>query len=201
MTGIYLAFEGIEGTGKSTIVRMLAERLEAAGRRVMVVREPGGTPTGERIREALLHGEDVEPWAEALLFAAQRSQLASEVIRPALAAGAYVLGDRSVYSSLAYQGFARELGIEAVRAVNESGLGGTWPNKVLWLNLDPAEGLQRQSDPDRIGGEGVGFQHRVAEGFALLAAREPRRFIEISVAGRSLDEVLESCWLEVQRCM
>jgi len=191
MTGIYLAFEGIEGTGKSTIVRMLAERLEAAGRRVMVVREPGGTPTGERIREALLHGEDVEPWAEALLFAAQRSQLASEVIRPALAAGAYVLGDRSVYSSLAYQGFARELGIEAVRAVNESGLGGTWPNKVLWLNLDPAEGLQRQSDPDRIGGEGVGFQHRVAEGFALLAAREPRRFIEISVAGRSLDEVLE----------
>jgi len=201
MTGIYLAFEGIEGTGKSTIVRMLAERLEAAGRRVMVVREPGGTPTGERIREALLHGEDVEPWAEALLFAAQRSQLASEVIRPALAAGAYVLGDRSVYSSLAYQGFARELGIEAVRAVNESGLGGTWPNKVLWLNLDPVEGLQRQSDPDRIGGEGVGFQHRVAEGFALLAAREPRRFIEISVAGRSLDEVLESCWLEVQRCM
>jgi len=201
MTGIYLAFEGIEGTGKSTIVRMLAERLEAAGRRVMVVREPGGTPTGERIREALLHGEDVEPWAEALLFAAQRSQLASEVIRPALAAGAYVLGDRSVYSSLAYQGFARELGVEAVRAVNESGLGGTWPNKVLWLNLDPVEGLQRQSDPDRIGGEGFGFQHRVAEGFALLAAQEPRRFIEISVAGRSLDEVLESCWLEVQRCM
>ena len=201
MTGIYLAFEGIEGTGKSTIVRMLAERLEAAGRRVMVVREPGGTPTGERIREALLHGEDVEPWAEALLFAAQRSQLASEVIRPALAAGTYVLGDRSVYSSLAYQGFARELGVEAVRAVNESGLGGTWPNKVLWLNLDPAEGLQRQSDPDRIGGEGVGFQHRVAEGFALLAAQEPRRFAEISVAGRSLDEVLESCWLEVQRCM
>ncbi len=201
MTGIYLAFEGIEGTGKSTIVRLLAERLEAAGQRVVVVREPGGTPTGERIREALLHGGDVEPWAEALLFAAQRSQLASEVIRPALAAGAYVLGDRSVYSSLAYQGFARELGVEEVRAVNESGLGGTWPNKVLWLNLDPAEGLERQSDPDRIGGEGLGFQHRVAEGFALLAAQEPDRFIEISVAGRSLVEVLESCWLEVQQCM
>jgi dTMP kinase len=201
MTGIYLAFEGIEGTGKSTIVRLLAERLEAAGQRVVVVREPGGTPTGERIRKALLHGGDVEPWAEALLFAAQRSQLASEVIRPALAAGACVLGDRSVYSSLAYQGFARELGIEAVRAVNEAGLGGTWPNRVLWLNLDPAEGLQRQSDPDRIGGEGLGFQHRVAEGFALLAAQEPDRFLEISVAGRSLDEVLESCWLEVQQCM
>lgn len=201
MTGIYLAFEGVEGTGKSTIVRLLAEKLEAASQRVVVVREPGGTPTGERIRETLLHGEGVEPWAEALLFAAQRSQLASEVIRPALADGAYVLGDRSVYSSLAYQGFARGLGVEEVRDVNEFGLGGTWPNKVIWLNLDPAAGLHRQSDPDRIGGEGLGFQYRVAEGFSFLAAQEPDRFIAVSVAGRSLDEVLESCWLEVQQCI
>jgi dTMP kinase len=201
MTGIYLAFEGIEGTGKSTIVRLLADRIEAEGRAVIVIREPGGTPTGERIRDALLHGEDVEPWAEALLFAAQRSQLASQVIRPALAAGACVLGDRSVYSSLAYQGFARELGVEEVRAVNKAGLGGTWPDKVLWLKLDPSEGLQRQRGADRIGGEGLKFQQRVAEGFASLAAEEPDRFIEISVTARSLDEVLEACWMEVQRCM
>lgn len=200
MTGIYLAFEGIEGTGKSTIVRLLAEKLESEGRKVVVVREPGGTPTGERIREALLHGEDVDSWAEALLFAAQRSQLAAEVIRPALASGACVLGDRSVYSSLAYQGFARGLGVEEVRAVNEAGLGGTWPEKVLWLRLDPAEGLQRQNNPDRIGGEGLRFQELVAEGFAMLASQEPERFIEISVVGRSLDEVFEVCWAEVVRC-
>ncbi len=200
MTNRYFAFEGVEGAGKSTLVRLLAARLKADGQEVEIVREPGGTATGERIREVLLHGDDVTPWAEALLFAAQRSQLAAEVIRPALARGAWVLGDRSVYSSLAYQGYGRELGVDKVRAVNVAGLGGTWPDKVVWLSVDPAEGLGRQDDGDRIGNESLMFQTRVSEGFAALRASEPSRFIEINVTGLSLEDVLQECWERVQAC-
>ena len=116
----YVAFEGIEGAGKSTVAQRVGERLEADGRTVVRVREPGGTAVGERIR-AILLGHDLapDPWTEALLFAAARAQLAAEVIGPALAEGAWVLSDRSVYSSLAYQGAGRGLGVDAVRSVNE----------------------------------------------------------------------------------
>lgn len=181
----YVAFEGVEGAGKSTVIAGVARRLEEAGDEVVVVREPGGSPLGEGIRELLLHGPTMVPWAEAQLFAAQRAQLAHEVIRPALARGAWVLGDRSVYSSLAYQGHARGLGIDAVRVVNEAGLGGTWPDVVVLLDTDPEEGLRRQRVADRIGGEGIAFQRRVAEGYALLAAAEPGRFVVVPVDGRA----------------
>lgn len=200
MTNRYFAFEGVEGAGKSTLVRLLAARLRADGQDVEIVREPGGTATGERIREILLHGDEVSAWAEALLFAAQRSQLAAEAIRPALERGAWVLGDRSVYSSLAYQGFGRELGADEVRVVNEVGLDGTWPDKVVWLSVDPAEGLDRQDDGDRIGNEGLLFQTRVSEGFAALRGAEPERFIEINVTGLSLEEVLQECYEKVLAC-
>lgn len=184
MTG-YVAFEGVEGAGKSTVIGAVAHILEDAGDEVVVVREPGGSPLGEGIRELLLHGPQMTAWAEAQLFAAQRAQLADEVIRPAMARGAWVLGDRSVYSSLAYQGHARGLGLDAVRAVNEAGLGGTWPDRVVLLLTDPEEGLRRQRVVDRIGGTGLAFQRSVAEGYALLAAAEPDRFLVVEVDGRA----------------
>ncbi len=194
----YVAFEGIEGAGKSTVAQLVGERLEAEGRRVVRVREPGGTAVGERIR-AILLGHDLlpDPWTEALLFAAARAQLAGEVVGPALASGAWVLSDRSVYSSLAYQGAGRNLGIAAVRSVNEPGLLGVWPSLVILLNVDPAEGLRRQDVGDRIGDEGVEFQRSVADGFVAMAAAEPDRFVIIDT-GEPLDEVVDVAYREIR---
>jgi dTMP kinase len=177
--GRYIAFEGVEGAGKSTIAAMVASRLTQAGENVVVVREPGGTPIGEGVRNVLLHGRDMADWTEALLFAAQRAQLADEVIAPALAAGSWVLGDRSVYSSLAYQGGARGLGIERVREVNRAGLGDVWPDMVILLRLEPGEGLRRERGTDRIGGQGLEFQQRVADAYERLVVAEPIRFLPI----------------------
>ncbi len=195
----YVAFEGIEGAGKSTVAERVGERLEAEGHRVVRVREPGGTAAGERIR-AILLGHDLapDPWTEALLFAAARAQLAAEVVGPALADGAWVLSDRSVYSSLAYQGAGRGLGIDAVRSVNEPGLLGVWPSLVILLNVDPAEGLLRQDVGDRIGDEGVDFQRSVGDGYIAAAASEPDRFVVID-AGDPLDDVVDAAYREVRR--
>jgi dTMP kinase len=188
---LYVALEGIEGTGKSTLLAPLAAALSADGQEIVTVREPGSTPAAEAIRHVLLSSEyHVEPWAEALLFAAQRSQLAAEVIRPALARGAVVIGDRSVYSSLAYQGCGRGLGVERVRDVNEAGLGGTWPDLVVLLEIDAADGLAREDAADRISSEGLDLVSRVATAFDDLAAAEPERFVRID-AGQPLDDVIE----------
>lgn len=186
----YVAVEGVEGAGKSTVIGRLGDAYEALGREVVTVREPGGTELGEGIRQLLLHGPPMTAWAEAQLFAAQRSQLAADVIRPAIARGAVVLGDRSVYSSLAYQGHARGLGVDAVRSVNEAGLGGTWPDRVVLLRIEPGAGLDRQEVADRIGSEGMGFQAAVAAGFDLLAAAEPDRFVVVEVDGLDPDAVV-----------
>jgi len=188
----YVAFEGIDGAGKSTVAARLANALEAGGKQVVRVREPGGTEVGEGIREILLgEGWNPAPWPEALLFAAARAQLAAEVIGPALAAGAWVVGDRSVYSSLAYQGGARGLGIDQVRHVNEAGLGDVWPDLVVLLEVDPETALARQDIADRIGGEGVEFQQAVADAFARLAADERGRFLVVN-ADADLDAVVDA---------
>jgi dTMP kinase len=179
----YIALEGIEGAGKSTVRTRLAAALEADGLDLVEVREPGGTATGEQIRNIVLNPDgDVSPWAEALLFAAARSQLAVDVIAPALAAGKTVVGDRSVYSSIAYQGGARGLGIPEVRAVNEAGLDGVWPDLVILLRLEAAYGLDRQERPDRIGAEGASFMELVVTAYDKLATEEPDRFEVIDAA-------------------
>lgn len=194
----YVAFEGIEGAGKSTVAQRVGVRLEADGVRVVRVREPGGTPAGEAIRQILLsHELAPESWTEALLFAAARAQLAAEVVGPALEDGAWVLSDRSVYSSLAYQGAGRGLGIQKVRSVNEPGLLGVWPSLVVLLAVDPGEGLARQEVGDRIGDEGVDFQRAVAEGFTQTAAAEPDRFVTINTH-MPLDEVVETAYREIR---
>lgn len=186
----YVAIEGVDGAGKSTVAREVAERLRSLGEAVRLVREPGGTPMGEQIRSLLLHDEDMVPWTEAMLFAAQRVQLAAEVIAPALDEGEWVVSDRSYYSSLAYQGAGRGLGVEAVRAVNEAGLGRVVPDLVVVLWIDPDEAFARQDVIDRIGGEGEGFQVEVAEAYRRLAADEPDR-VRLVDAGRTLGEVVE----------
>ncbi len=181
MSGCYLALEGVEGAGKSTVAGAVAARLRAEGREVVEVREPGGTPLGEEIRRLLLHADDMAPWAEAMLFAAQRAQLVAEVVGPALARGAWVVSDRSYYSSLAYQGDARGLGVEAVRQVNEWAVGSVVPDLVVVLDFDPDRGLARQGDVDRIGGQGPDFQRRVAAAYHRLAAAEPSRVVVVPV--------------------
>jgi dTMP kinase len=201
VSGRYVAFEGIEGAGKSTVCRLVAAALTELGEPVLVVREPGGTPTGELIRDAVLNGvEPVAPWAEALLFAAARAQLTRRVVAPALAVGRWVLSDRSVYSSLAYQGVGRGLGVEEVRAINEPGLA-AWPDVVVLLRVPASRGIERQHEPDRIGSEGHDFQQSVADGFDSLAAAEPDRFLVVdadqNVAGvvsEVLEELKERSW-------
>lgn len=188
--GRYIALEGGEGAGKSTVLRLIGDRLEEVGRVVRLVREPGGTATGEGIRRLLLDGGRLEPWTEALLFAAQRAELAAEVIGPALDRGEWVVSDRSYYSSLAYQGIARGLGLDKVRLVNEWGLNGVFPDLVVVLMVDPVEGLARQEHPDRIGGEGLEFSRAVAAAYRRLAAEEPGRVVLID-AGESLPVVVE----------
>lgn len=201
MTGHYIAFEGIEGTGKSTVAARLAAHFEAMEIDVLRVREPGGTVTGEKIRRVLLDpAGSVSPWSEALLFAAARAQLAHELVGPALRDGRWVVSDRSVYSSLAYQGGGRGLGVDLVRSVNAPGLGDVWPEMVVLLRLDAEIGLARQQDPDRIGGEGVSFQSAVAATFDELAEAEPERFVVVDAAAnlegvwRSVIERVEERW-------
>lgn len=192
--GRYLAFEGIEGAGKSTVASAVADRLRARGIDVVEVREPGGTVTAERIRSVLLHDDGhVAPWTEALLFAAARAQLVHEVISPALRCGSWVVSDRSVYSSLAYQGSGRRLGVDAVRALNTPGLVGIWPELVFLLAIDAGTGLDRQDDADRIGSEGIDFQAIVSDAFDTLAADEPSRFRVVD-ASRPVAEVVEDVW-------
>lgn len=194
----YIAFEGIEGAGKSTVAQQVGERLETEGLRVVRVREPGGTTVGESVRQILLsHELAPKPWTEALLFAAARAQLAAEVVGPALEDGAWVLTDRSVYSSLAYQGAGRRLGVAEVRAANEPGLLGVWPSMVVLLAVDADEGLARQEVGDRIGDEGVQFQKAVAEGFAALAEAEPGRFVTIDTHA-PLADVVDQAYREIR---
>ncbi len=189
----YVALEGIDGAGKTSVSAALALLLEAAGHEVVRVREPGGTAVGEGLRQILLDGPPVTPWAEALMFAAARAQLVTEVIRPALGRGAWVLSDRSVYSSLAYQGAGRGLGMDRVRRINQPGLRGVWPDLVVLLTVSPQEGLARQARPDRIGAQGAPFLGAVAEGFSRLATEEPGRFVVID-AGRPVEQVVARAW-------
>jgi dTMP kinase len=198
MTAMYIALEGGDGAGKTTVAARLVELLEQKGDIVVAVREPGGTALGEEIRRLLLHSADMTAWAEALLFAAQRSQLAAEVIGPALGRGEVVVSDRSLYSSLAYQGGGRALDIGMVRLINEAVLEGVVPDLVVVLIIDPSAALARQSDPDRIGRQGNVFQQAVAMAYRDLAAAEPERVVLVEIGdepadvARSIFEMIEA---------
>jgi dTMP kinase len=182
--GRLIAFEGVEGAGKSTQLELLRQELEKLGYQVTTTREPGGTPAGERIRSILLdRGSTLDARTEALLFAAARAQLVEQVIRPALERGETVLCDRYLDSSLAYQGAARGLGQERVIEINRFATGGLLPDLVVLLRLDPAEGLARvRAGRDRIEGLDLDFHRKVARGFLDLAEAEPDRFAVVGAA-------------------
>ena len=173
----YIALEGGDGSGKSTVAVALAARLETEGGEVVMVREPGGTPLGEVVRGLLLDSDKLDDWAEVFLFAAQRAELARQVIAPALRAGKWVVSDRTYYSSIAYQGRGRGLGEDDVRAINEKGLDGVVPDHVFVLDVDPGTALARQHVADRIGKEGIDFQEKVRDAYLRLAEMEPDRVV------------------------
>jgi dTMP kinase len=189
MKGRFIVFEGIDGSGKTTQLKLLGERLEQRGYRFLYTREPGGTPIGEAVRKILLDPQhnELNPVAEALLYAAARAQHVAQVIKPALLDGQIVLCDRFVDSSLAYQGFARGLSIELLERINEPATAGLRPDLVLLLDFVSAAGLERIAGAgraaDRIEQEDLAFHHKVRDGYFTLAGRDPRRYRVIDANG------------------
>lgn len=177
---MFVTFEGLDGCGKTTQARMLAHALEENGVEVVLTREPGGTPLGEQIRDLVLHGGHVAPWAEAALYAAARAQHVEELIRPALARGATVVCDRYVDSSVAYQGAGRELGVEEVLALNLTAVGGLLPDLTFLVEIDIDTALARVGDKgDRIERAEAVFWPRVETAYRALAARFPERYVVV----------------------
>lgn len=196
MSGRFLTFEGIEGVGKSTQIARLRARLEAAGRRIVTTREPGGTPLAERIRGVVLGGTDepVPPAAELMLMFAARAVHTANLIRPALARGDWVLCDRYTDATYAYQGGGRGLPAAQIDALVGIVHGGSWPDLTLLFDLPVEQGLARARSrngadgPDRFETEQRAFFERVRLAYLARAAAEPGRF-RIIAAGRSLDDV------------
>jgi dTMP kinase len=187
--GRFVALEGVDGAGKSTQLSLLADELRLRGHQVVTTREPGGTALGESLRALLLDADGApSPPAEVLMFAAARAQLVAEVIAPALAAGRWVLSDRFVDSSLAYQGVARGLGVDGVWDANRLAVEGALPDRAVVLDLPVNDARTRRGGGDRIEDEGDAFQQRVAAGYRELAERFPERVVLVSAEG-SVDEV------------
>ena len=185
---VFVTFEGLDGSGKTTQVELLAKQLREEGRDVVTTREPGGSELGEQIREVLLHrAEDIVPWAEAALFAAARAQLVEKVVLPALERGADVLCDRYIDSSLAYQGIARGLGVDRVLEMNLQATRGLLPDRTILLAIDP--GARRMGEKrDRIEREDAGFVARVDSAYRELAELFPRRILQVD-GSKAPDEV------------
>ena len=205
--GRFITFEGGEGCGKSTQIRLLAERLRAAGRKVLLTREPGGTALAEKIRSLVREESDdpPNPRAETLLFLASRAQVVENVIRPALAAGTWVLCDRFADSTFAYQGYGRGLDLEELKRINSFATGGLEPDRTILLNVSPVVSAKRMrareaatnTDADRMEKAGDSFHSRLRQGFLELAAAEPDRFAVIQADG-SVEEVEEAVWNSIQ---
>jgi dTMP kinase len=208
MTGLFITFEGTEGSGKSTQIALLAERFRVAGRRVLTLREPGGTPIGEEIRHTLKHSKDnaaMTPEAELLLMNASRAQLVREIIRPALAGGDVVLCDRFYDSTIAYQGYGRQLDLKMVRAVIDVAVGETRPDLTLFLHVPPEVSaerlLARQAIMpfvrDRMEEADRAFFDRVAQGYDAIASAEPKRVRSLDATGK-IDTVSALIWKAIQ---
>ena len=198
---MFVSIEGVDGSGKSTQAQLLEQHLLALGRDVVATREPGGTELGEAVRRLVLNGPQMAAWAEAALFAASRAEHAAEVIRPALERGADVVCDRFVDSSLAYQGIARGLGLDAVLQLNLTVLEGLLPDRTFVLALDAGTaGARRLGDPDRIEREGDAFQAQVGAAYAELARRFSGR-IELLDGSLSAEEIAETIRGRVQELL
>ena len=195
----YLAFEGIDGSGKSSLIKRLSAVLSNQQIENKIVREPGGTKVGEGVRELLLsHDYEVDALTEALLFCSQRSQLIAEVIKPEVNKGIKILSDRSAYSSVAYQGVGRGLGYETIYQLNDIAVNSFWPEKVVLLDIDPKISLSRQKIADRIGSDKVDFFNKVREGYLRLAEQFDNNFLIINAEEDLKQNLQRICtWLKV----
>ena len=184
----FITFEGGDGSGKSTQIRVLADHLRRAGRDVVVTFEPGEGELGRELRRLIQHSGDIHARTEALLYAADRAEHVHAVIAPALASGRVVLCDRYLDSSVAYQGAARELGVGEIRDLSLWATGGLMPDLTLLLDVDPALGAARRTgEPDRLEREPEAFHQRVRTNFLQAAAAEPARFAVLDAAGSVAD--------------
>ena len=204
MPGRFITFEGTEGAGKSTQIKILAERIQSLGRKVRTLREPGGTPIGEEIRHTLQHSAQnaaMTPEAELLLINASRAQLVREIIRPALVAGEIVLCDRFYHSTLAYQGYGRQLDLARVQEVIDLAVGDTKPDLTLMLHVPLSISEHRQtkrsSARDRFEEAGRAFFERVEQGFRALAKQDPARIKWIE-ATQPIEVVAAEIWKQVE---
>jgi len=197
---LFISFEGGEGSGKSTQAERLARRLNALGYSVLKTYEPGGTRLGDELRELLKAHSDIQlaPESELLLFAAARSQLTREVIKPALAKGLIVICDRYLDSTVAYQGYGRKLPLDTVNVVNDFATDGLRPDLVVLLDMQPDESLRRKRQPrDRIEVEDAEFHKRVRAGYRELANGDPQRWLVLNAATLP-DEVEQAVWARVE---
>ena len=197
-SGCFIAFEGGEGAGKSTQEGLLAASLAARGHVVVRTREPGGTPAGEAIRHVLLSPEfdGLDARAESLLFAAARGEHVARVIRPALARGDVVICDRYIDSSIAYQGFGRELGPRRVRELNLWATGDLLPDLTVVLDVDPEVGLSRFDGRDRLEAEPLDYHRAVRAAFLTLAESDPERYLVVD-ARADVDEIAATILVRV----
>ncbi len=188
-TPLFIALEGGDGSGKTTQARLLHEWLVSRGREVVLTREPGGTSLGRTLRREVLHGEDLDPRTEALLYAADRAHHVHTLVRPALARGAVVVTDRYIDSSVAYQGAARGLGREEIRDLSSWATDGLLPTLTVVLDVDAATAATRRSGtPDRLEREPDAFHEQVRATFLALAAAAPERYLVVD-SGRPPAEV------------
>lgn len=207
---MFVTFEGPEGAGKSTALRTIAAKLEESGRGVLTTREPGGGPLGRRIRQMLLEEGQVSPETELLLFLADRANHVETIIRPALAEGKVVLCDRHADSTIVYQGYARGLDLEFLRAGNRFATKGLVPDLTLLFDLDPVVGLgrlniveenlfgadEKRRDVNRLDREPIEFHQKVRDGFLKLAQNEPGRFVILN-AEKAPSELAEDAFQEI----
>jgi dTMP kinase len=199
---MFITFEGSEGSGKSTQITLLATYLKELGYQIKTTREPGGTQIGEQVRLCLhdVGNTDMTPAAEVLLYSASRSQLVEEVIKPALAEGKIILSDRYADSTLAYQGYGRQLDLVALTSITQFATGGLRPDLTIFLDIDVEEGLTRRTaggeEMNRMDLQRLEFYHRVRQGYLTLAAAEPNRWIIID-AGRPASQVQD----DIRRCL
>ena len=217
---MFVTFEGGEGSGKSTQVALLKQRLEAEGRRVIQLREPGGTTLGEDLRQLLLSSTSMAPKTELLLFLAARSELVNKVIKPALEAGIDVVCDRFIDSTAVYQGYGRGLDLELIATLNDAAIDGCRPDLTVLLDIDPEMGLARTSDRSggdaieghwqkgldfqqaepktarRVGGRDMTFHRKVRRGYQALVKQEPERWLVLD-ATQPPDPLADQVWQEV----
>ena len=199
MISNYVAFEGIDGSGKTSIIKKLSDILNSQNKEHTIVREPGGTSVGEGIRKLLLsHDYQVNPLAEALLMSASRAQLIQEIVKPSLNSGKIVITDRSAYSSVAYQGVGRELGYKEIYELNDLAIESFWPKKVVLLDIDPKISLSRQKIADRIGSGEIEFFQKIRNGYLKLAKEFENDFLVLNAEHNVKENIESICnWLEI----